>query len=46
MKQLNQIGLLKRLFASIKGYLCLTEGHLDSPEGPEEVEFSLIRSYF
>ena len=32
MKELNQIILGKRLFASIKGYLCFTKGHSDNLE--------------
>ena len=46
MKELNQIALLKGLFDSTKGHPCLTKGHLDNPEGQEEVEFPLIEHYF
>ena len=38
MKKLNQVVLQEGLFASIKGHLCLTKGHLDNPEGPLKVE--------
>ena len=46
MKELDRIVLQKGLFASMKGHLCLTKGHLDNPEGQAENEFPLIRSYF
>ena len=46
MEELDQIVLQTGLFASIKGHLCLTKGHLDHPEGHPEVESALIRSYF
>ena len=46
MKKLDQIVLQKGPFASIKGQLCLTNGHLEHPEGQVEVESSQIRSYF
>ena len=38
MKEFSQIVLGKRLFVSIKGYLCLTKGHLVNPEGRVEIE--------
>ena len=37
MKELDQIVLQKGLFASIKGHLCMTKGHLDNPEGQVKV---------
>ena len=36
----------KRLFASIKGHLCLTKRYLDNPEWQVEFEFCLIRNVF
>ena len=38
MKLLDQIVLQKGFFASSKGDLCLTKGHLNNPEGWVEVE--------
>ena len=38
MKELHQIVLQEGLFASIKGHLCLTKGHLGNPEAQVEVE--------
>ena len=38
IKELNQNILGKGLFAAMKGHLRLTKGHLESPEGPVEVE--------
>ena len=38
MKELNQNILGKGLFTAIKWHHCLTKEHLDSPEGPVEVE--------
>ena len=46
MKELNQSVPQKGLFASIKGHLCLTKGHLDNPKEQVEVESPLIESYF
>ena len=46
MKTLDQIVLQKGSFASIKGHLCLTNGHLEHPEGQVEVESPQIGSYF
>ena len=47
MKKLDQIVLQKRLFASIKRHLRLTNKHLDNPEDRQlEVEFPLMGSYF
>ena len=46
MKEFFQIVVQKGLFASIKGCLCLTKGHLDNPEGQVEVKSPLKGSYF
>ena len=46
MKELDQIALQEGLFASIKEHLCLTKGHLDSPEGQVEVESPPNRKLF
>ena len=46
IKELDQIAVQERLFASIKGHLCLRKGHLDNPEGQVDVESPLIGSYF
>ena len=40
-EELSQIFLEKGLFASIKGYLCLSKGHLDYPEENLEIEYPL-----
>ena len=40
-RKLNQIVLEKGLFASIKGNLCLTKGHLDYPEWQVQIESTL-----
>ena len=39
MKELNDIVLEKRLFASIKGQLCLTKEHLSYQEGHVEFKY-------
>ena len=46
MKELEDIVLQKGLFASVKGHLCLTKGHLENPEGQVQVESTLIGSFF
>ena len=46
MKELNEIVLQKGLFASIKGHLCLTNGHLDNPEGQVEAQLEVIFGQF
>ena len=37
MKKLDQTVIQKGLFASIKGHLCLSQGHLGNPDKPVEV---------
>ena len=46
MSELDQISLQERLFASVKGHIRLTKGHLDNPEGQVEVESPRIGNYF
>ena len=41
-----KIVLEKGLFTSKNGWLCLTKGQLDKPEGQVEVNFSLIKKLF
>ena len=39
IKEFSQTVLGKGLYVSIKGYLCLTRGHLANPEGQVEIKF-------
>ena len=46
MKELNEIVTEKWLFASMKGKLCLTKGHLGNPEGYVEFEYPPHRKLY
>ena len=46
IKELNEVVLEKWLFASIKGKVCLTIGHLGNRVGHLEVEYPLHRELF
>ena len=46
MKESNKVVLGKWLFASLKGKICLTKGHLCNQEGHMKTEYFFIGSCF